>query len=187
MNHPKILLIGDPRLEAFSPSQVAGSAGQNVVGWREWAGLPVLNIARLMAKVDTGARTSALHANFIDQFERNGQPWVRFDVAGEAEGMPWHEVEVLDQRLIRSSNGETEMRNVIRTELYLAGRTWPIELTLTNRERMELPMLIGREALAGRVLVDAEKSWLSGRLIVRPPRSRPADAPHRSSRVGRPR
>jgi ribosomal protein S6--L-glutamate ligase len=120
------------------------------------------------AKIDTGARTSALHANSIEPFEADGAAWVRFDVAGESESVPWHEAPVADRRSVRSSNGETEQRYVIRTGLVLAGRAWPVEISLTNRERMELPMLIGREALAGRVLVDAEKSWLWGRPRWRP-------------------
>jgi hypothetical protein len=179
---PKILLTGDARLAAFSATRLNSGDEPPVVGWREWAGLPLLGIARAMAKIDTGARTSALHANSIEFFETGGQAWVRFDVTGEAETMPWHEAPVTDQRLVRSSNGEAELRSVIRTDLFLAGRTWPIELTLTNRERMELPMLIGREALAGRVLVDAGKSWLSGepRLLARSRRSPP-------KRTGQPR
>lgn len=182
---PKILLNGDERLAAFPTLDISRQDGPIVVGWREWAGLPQLGIARAMAKIDTGARTSALHANFIQPFEADGAPWVRFDVTGEAETMPWHETRIADQRLVRSSNGETELRNVIRTNLFLAGQVWPIELTLTNRERMELPMLIGREALAGRVLVDAQKSWLSGEPRLRPRRILSSSASsRRSGRTG---
>lgn len=159
---PKILLTGDPRLLSF-PATPQESDGPVVVGWREWAGLPRLGIARVEAKIDTGARTSALHANSIEFVEADGRPGVRFAVSGEAETAPWHEATVMDRRLVRSSNGETELRVVIGAELELAGRVWPIELTLTNRGRMELPMLIGREALAGRVLVDAARSWTWGR------------------------
>ena len=159
---PNILLVGDERLSAFSGHPAEGADGRFVVGWREWAGLPRLGIARVKAKIDTGARTSALHANSIDLYESDGGPWVRFDVAGEGENAPWHEAPVADRRSVRSSNGGTELRFVIRTELALGGRAWAANITLTNRERMELPMLIGREALAGRVLVDAERSWLCG-------------------------
>jgi hypothetical protein len=163
---PKILLNGDERLDAFvEPAGLNGRDGHVVVGWREWVGLPDLGIARVMAKMDTGARTSALHANSIEVFQVDGASWLRFDVTGEAETVPWHEAPLADRRLVRSSNGETELRYVIRTGLCLAGRNWPIEISLTNRERMELPMLIGRGALAGRLLVDAERSWLWGRPI----------------------
>src|SRR5690606_9136743 len=122
---------------------------QLVVGWREWVSLPQLGIGRIEAKVDTGARTSALHANSIETFSARGAPWVRFDVTGEAETMPWHEAEVAGRRSVRSSNGESEMRFVVCTSLLVAGRSRPLEITLTNRDRMELPMLVGREALAG--------------------------------------
>lgn len=154
-----------------------------VVGWREWAGLPELGIAQVEAKIDTGARTSALHAGSIETFEIDGEAWVRFDVTGESESVPWHESPVADRRSVRSSNGGTELRYVIRTGLVLAGSAWPVEISLTNRERMELPMLIGREALAGRVLVDAEKSWLWGRPRWRPIRPR-RPAKRRSARPG---
>jgi hypothetical protein len=163
---PKVLLDGDERLGAFAKhGKLARSEARFVVGWREWAGLPRLGIARVKAKIDTGARTSALHANSIEFYESDGEPWVRFDVAGEGKSAPWHEARVADRRSVRSSNGGTELRFVIRTELALGGRAWAANITLTNRERMELPMLIGREALAGRVLVDAERSWLCGQPV----------------------
>jgi len=168
---PKILLENDPRLAAFAHLREPEPGWPLIVGWREWAGLPRLGIARLEAKLDTGARTSSLHANSIEPFQRGGGPWVRFDVSGEAETMPWHEAPIVDRRVVRSSNGEAELRFVIRTDLMLAGRTWPVEVTLTNRDRMELPMLIGREAMAGRLLVDADKSWLWGQPVWPPPRS----------------
>jgi hypothetical protein len=170
---PKILLDGDIRLAAFAADARPDSGGRLVVGWREWASLPELGIARVEAKIDTGARTSALHVNSVEAFERRGVAWVRFDVTGESESVPWHEAPVADRRSVRSSNGEAELRYVIRTGLALGGRSWPVEITLTNRERMELPMLVGREALAGRVLVDAEKSWLCGRPQWRAVRLRP--------------
>lgn len=182
---PKILLNGDRRLAGFPAELEPLSDAAAIVGWREWASLPGLAIARVKAKIDTGARTSALHANSIEPFDRNGRPWVRFDVTGEAENVPWHEAEVADRRSVRSSNGETELRFVIATDLALAARRWPIEITLTNRERMDLPMLIGREALAGRVLVDAEKSWLWGRPVWRLTRAgRVSDKAGRTLRPG---
>ena len=162
MRAPKILLKGDRRLAAFTEPEGDGTAIQ-VVGWREWVALPELGIARVKAKMDTGARSSALHANSIEPYEHDGTACVRFDVMGEAESVPWHEAPVSDRRMVRSSNGETELRYVIRTALSIAGQTWPVDITLTNRERMDLPMLIGREALAGRALVDPQRSWLCGR------------------------
>ena len=167
MRLPKIILEGDGRLLGFETPRSALGGPVPVVGWREWAGLPALGIAWVEAKIDTGARTSALHVNSVEAFEAGGRAAVRFDVIGEAESVPWHEAPVADRRWVRSSNGEAELRFVIRTELALASRVWPIDLTLTNRERMELPMLVGREALAGRALVDAEKSWLWGKPVWR--------------------
>lgn len=167
MRLPKIILEGDERLAGLGTAPSALLAEVPVVGWREWAGLPGLGIARVEAKMDTGARSSALHVSSIEAFEDGGRAAVRFDVIGESETVPWHEALVADRRMVRSSNGEAELRFVIRTDLALAGRTWPIDLTLTNRERMELPMLVGREALAGRVLVDAEKSWIWGKPVWR--------------------
>jgi len=185
MPPPKILLTGDRRLTAFPTDGGEPSESLIVVGWREWAGLPELGIARVKAKVDTGARTSALHVNSMEAFVRRRQPFVRFDVTGEAESMPWHETPVADRRLVKSSNGEAELRFFIRTELWLAGSTWRVEISLTNRERMDLPMLIGREALAGRVLVDADKSWVWGRPVWRTkPLARPLAKQLRKTRAG---
>ena len=182
---PKILLDGDRRLAAFPHRHARLGNDLLVVGWREWVGLPLLGIARAEAKMDTGARTSALHVNSIEAYEHGGSAWVRFDVTGEAEHVPWHDAPVADRRRVRSSNGETELRFVIRTDLLLAERIWPIELTLTNRERMELPMLIGREALAGRLLVNAGKSWLWGRPDWRSSRTAgPSTGPGRVRRLG---
>ena len=159
---PKILLDGDARLAGFPPAQPL-PAGRCIVGWREWVRLPGLGIARIKAKIDTGARTSALHAKSIVAFERDGEQWVRFDLSGEEADAPWHEARIVDHRTVRSSNGGTEMRPVIRTAFGLAGsRDWHVEISLTNRERMDLPLLVGRQALAGRVLVDADRSWLCG-------------------------
>jgi hypothetical protein len=175
MRLPKIILEGDDRLVGLPAMRSRIDAGIPVVGWREWAGLPALGIAWVEAKIDTGARSSALHVNSVEAFEASGRAAVRFDVIGEAETVPWHEALVADKRMVRSSNGESELRFVIRTELALAGRIWPVDLTLTNRERMELPMLVGREALAGRVLVDPDKPWIWGQPVWRdaPRRGRP--------------
>ena len=174
----KIILAGDKRFAALRRPQLTADARPVLVGWREWLELPDLGIAGIMAKIDTGARTSALHANSIEPFQRDGEPFIRFDVSGEGEGTPWHEALVTDRRAVRSSNGEAEVRYVFRTRLGLGGQAWAVEVSLTKRDRMDVPMLIGREALSGRVLVDPEKSWLCGE-------PEPAPAGRRS--VGRPR
>lgn len=136
-----------------------------IVGWREWAALPDLGIARIKAKIDTGAKTSALHASRIALVEKDGDTRVAFDVIGEGahRGPRHHEAPLVGRRVIRSSNGEEQERFVIQAMLALAGRRWPVELTLADRTAMELPMLIGRQALGGRVLVDSGASYLWGR------------------------
>lgn len=160
---PKILRDHDERAAHFSAGSADAARTPFIVGWREWAGLPDFAIARIKAKMDTGARTSALHADSIEIFSRKGEDWVRFDVTGEAADAPWHEARLHDRRVVRSSNGVGEERCFIMTTLSLAGRAWRMEMSLTNREKMELPLLVGRNALAGRMLVDADRSWLCGR------------------------
>jgi hypothetical protein len=178
----KIVRLGDPHLNDFSARRLPARRGQPLVGWREWVGLPDLGIVRIIAKMDTGAKTSALHANSLKPVTRNGAAFIRFDVIGEGEEAPWHELPVLGRRSVRSSNGESEMRYVVNMRLRIGAEEWLIDVTLTNRERMEMPMLIGREALAGRVLVDAAKSWLGGA----PARQkRPAKTPRAKTRVAR--
>lgn len=159
---PKILLETDPRLERF---ELRPGKGHSIVGWREWSALPDLGIARIKAKIDTGAKTSSLHASRIKVLERAGESVVAFDVIGEGShrGERHHEAPLVDRRVVKSSNGEMQERFVIATRLSLAGRRWTIELTLADRTAMELPMLIGREALSGRVLVDSGASYLWGR------------------------
>lgn len=137
------------------------------VGWRQWVGLPDLGIRTLKAKVDTGARSSCLHAFDIEPFQRDQQWWVRFSVhpAQRNDRLVRHcQALVLDRRHVRSSNGQTEHRFVIQTQLSMVGQLLPIELSLANRDQMGFRMLIGREALRGRFLVDAGRSYLgSGR------------------------
>lgn len=136
------------------------------VGWREWLTLPEIGIPYLRAKVDTGARTSALHAIRIKYREVDGLEWVDFDVH-PFRAKPIVTVHcscpLLDMRDIKSSNGKTESRPVILTPLTVAGMTYDIEVTLTNRSQMGFPMLLGREALAKRFLVDVSKSFLLGK------------------------
>ena len=181
MPAPKILRLGDPHLDGFAERRLSKRDGLPLVGWREWVGLPDIGIVRIAAKIDTGAKTSALHANSLKPFTRNGVAFLRFDVTGEDPNAPWHEMPVLGRRSVKSSNGESEMRYVVAMRLKVGADLWPIDVTLTNRERMEMPMLIGREALAGRVLVDAGKSWLTGA----PARRRPAGLGKRTRRIAK--
>jgi hypothetical protein len=135
-----------------------------VVGWREWIALPRLGVDRIKVKIDTGARTSALHAFDLEQFERDGARWVRFRIhpsqRDETISIPV-EVPIVDERWIRSSSGHAELRPVIETELQLEDERWPIEVSLTRRDVMGFRMLLGRQALKGRVFVHPGRSYLA--------------------------
>jgi len=137
-----------------------------VVGWREWVALPELGIQRLKVKVDTGARSSALHAYFVEPFSRNGKRWVRFGihpVQGCEEPAVICEAPMHDRRRVRDSGGHEEMRPVILTEVTLGDRRWPIEVTLTNRDSMKFRMLLGRTALKSDYLVAPDRSYICGK------------------------
>lgn len=137
-----------------------------VIGWREWIRLPDLGIRSVKAKVDTGARSSSLHAFDIKIFERVGRTFVTFKVhplQRNAKKTVECESEVLDFRQIRSSTGHAQERPVIRATISVLGDEWPIDLTLANRDEMGFRMLLGREAVRGRFLVDAGKSFYAGR------------------------
>jgi len=134
-----------------------------IIGWREWIHLPQLKMKNIKAKVDTGARTSSLHAYDIERFYKGSQKWVRFKVhpdQKDTKKVVKCEAKVLEYRKIKSSNGATELRPVILTEANLGGVIWPIELTLTNRDEMGFRMLLGRASIRGEFLVDTGKSYL---------------------------
>ena len=136
------------------------------VGWREWVGLPALGLPRIKAKVDTGARTSALHAFHVRAFEADGRHQVEFrihPVQRDNETEITCIADIVDERVVRDSGGHSEMRYVIETPVSLGAHTWPIELTLTARDDMLFRMLLGRTALKHRAIVDPSRSYLVGK------------------------
>ena len=140
------------------------------VGWQEWLAFPGMGLPAVRAKIDTGARTSALHARAIEHLEREGETWVRFEVNPLFRGRRLKvmcEAPVVDEREVTSSSGHTGLRVVVEAMLRLGLATdapeWPVELTLTDRRGMRFPMLLGREAMSGRVLVDSGASFKLGR------------------------
>ncbi len=140
------------------------------VGWREWLSLPELGIPAIKAKIDTGARTSALHAFEVESFEEDGVARVRFGihpVQKRPDIAIYCLANVTDKRIVRDSGGHQEERLVIQTPVQVGQERWPIEITLTNREDMLFRMLLGRTAQEGRLLVDAAGSFLTGRALRR--------------------
>ncbi|MBK5930028.1 ATP-dependent zinc protease [Halochromatium salexigens] len=139
------------------------------LGWREWVGLPDLGLPLIKAKVDTGARTSALHAFQVERFANHGAggaEWVRFAVhplQGRDDLVVRCCAPLLDQRAVTDSGGHREERFVIAARFGIGGACWPIELTLTDRDSMRFRMLIGRTTLSGRALVDVRRSFLMGK------------------------
>lgn len=138
-----------------------------IVGSEEWCGFPALGIPAIKARVDSGAKTSCLHAYNIQAFKREGEPWVSFEahpLQHQRRPSVRCEARLLDKRLVRSSSGESERRPVIRTAMSVGGSVWDIELTLANRDSMGYRMLLGREAMLGRMLVDPSEIFCLGEI-----------------------
>lgn len=159
-----------PEMPSSSLQQAGGETDRILLGWREWVGLPDLGIARIKAKVDTGARTSCLHTFRTEPYTENGQRRVRFWVHPVQNNL--HEVVecdavVLDERTVSDSGGHRELRMVIETSLVVGDTIWPIEMTLTNRDSMRFRMLLGRTAMAERSIVLPESSYLAGEPALR--------------------
>ncbi|MCA9464758.1 MAG: ATP-dependent zinc protease [Nitrospira sp.] len=136
-----------------------------IIGWREWGTLPDLGIERIKAKIDTGARTSALHAFDIEVYTKHQQEWVRFTIQPNQNNALEQQqctCPVQAIRVVTNSGGTRERRVVIETRLTLGEESWPIEITLTNRDQMGFRMLLGRTAMKGRFLVDPGKSFCVG-------------------------
>jgi len=137
-----------------------------VIGWREWIRFPELGIEAIKAKVDTGARTSSLHAFDVEEVEENGLTLIRFKIHPEQRvSRPTLSVELplLARRRVRDSGGKAEFRPVVEAVIELLGQRWPIELTLTRRDAMGFRMLLGRQAIRRRFIVDPGDSYLAGK------------------------
>ena len=139
------------------------SPGTPVIGWREWVTLPDFGTQPIKAKVDSGARTSSLHAYDIEIFRHKSKEMARFKVHPLQRNNSIAiacEAQLIDQRWVKSSSGTRDHRPVIMTMASLMGQRWPIELTLTNRDVMGFRMLLGREATRARFLIDPGRSFL---------------------------
>ncbi len=145
-----------------SKLQIGTKRQKLAIGWREWVGLPDLGIDQIKVKVDTGARTSALHAFKISTFTKSGATYVNFK-AHPLQRQRHPEINctalVIDKRNITDSGGKSSERYIIRTTLWIGDMRWPIELSLINRDEMGFRMLLGRQALRRKLLVDPAKSF----------------------------
>ena len=134
-----------------------------LLGWRVWLALPELGLPRVKAKIDTGARSSSLHVAQLEVFDGHAGRQARFLLQPGPDAEPVAvSAQVVDVRAVTDSGGHTTQRPFIRTTLAAGNRHWPIELNLTSRHNMLFPMLLGRTAMAGRLLVDPRQSFLLG-------------------------
>jgi hypothetical protein len=139
------------------------TSGSNIIGWREFVTLPQLKIGRIKAKIDTGARSSAIHAFNIQERSQNGKKIIRFEIhplQRDDQTIITTEAELLEYRKIRNSGGTAQFRPVIKTNIEVGKYTWAIELSLTNRDVMGFRMLLGRQAVRNKFLVDPGRSFL---------------------------
>jgi len=139
---------------------------KRAAGWREWVGLPAIGVGSIKAKLDTGARTSALHAFNIETHWTNGELWARFFVhpyqKNDAKEIAC-DARIEDIRIVSNPGGRRQRRLVIRTDIHLGDETWPIDLSLTDRDEMGFRLLIGRTAMHGNLIVDPDHSYLLGK------------------------
>ncbi|MDG2293846.1 MAG: RimK/LysX family protein [Methylophilaceae bacterium] len=162
-------------IETFSKSKTVTNQPLNqtqllTFGWREWVKLPELGLPAIKAKVDTGARTSALHAFNLRPFTENGIQRIEFSIhpkQKDSQTIVTCQADILDKRIVSDSGGHKEERWVITTMLAVGEHQWPIEMTLTARDHMKFRMLLGRTALENRAVVDATTSYLAGKRLLK--------------------
>ena len=157
---------------------------RTILGWREWLILPELGIERIKAKIDTGARTSAVHAFYLEPYRQEGEEWVRFGVHPEQNNRDLVvecRARVKDRRIVSDSGGHQEERYVIETALAVGNYRWRAEITLTDRDTMKFRLLRGRTALRGRFLVDPDASYLQGKKVHRKRRTSIQTIDHQES------
>lgn len=142
-----------------------------IIGWREWVALPDLGIPAIKTKVDTGAKTSTLHAQQIQIFQQNSEDWLDFSlqpIRRYPQLILKCQAPILDQRIITDSGGHRELRYVIQTIVSIDDSLWPIEITLTNRNSMQFRMLLGRSALQqGSIIIDPQSSYRCGKKSIK--------------------
>jgi hypothetical protein len=133
-----------------------------LAGWREYIALPALGIGPLVAKLDTGARSAALHAENIEIYQKDGHSRIRFDVPLDSSSKTVKSCDLLlrDERRVKNTGGASELRQVVETELQLGEVSWQAQITLTNRTDMGVPMLLGRSTLRGRFVVHPGRSFV---------------------------
>jgi hypothetical protein len=139
---------------------------QTIAGWREWVSLPGPGVDWVKAKLDTGARSSAIHAFDLEEYEQDGVPWVRFSIhpwQRSAEDSATYACPVHDRRSVRSSSGHAADRLIVLMDVVLVGRRVTAEMSLSRRDEMGFRMLVGREALRQGFLVDSRRSYLGGK------------------------
>lgn len=152
--------------------KLAAASDMLMIGWREWINLPNLSPVPVKAKIDTGAKTSALHAFFIEPYETNDTRMVKFllhPYQKDTDTVVECHAPVVDQRKVRDSGGHEEVRYVIASEFKIGGQSFTAEITLTDRDSMAFRMLLGRNALANRFLVHSRASFLLGGKSKTPP------------------
>lgn len=154
------------RKQVVAPDSSVDEGERTLLGWREWVSLPDLGIDHIKCKVDTGARTSALHAFFVEPVVESGKRRVRFGMRPLQNSASFAQIciaDVLDERIVADSGGHRERRFVIETTVEVCGERFLAEVNLTDRETMRFRMLLGRTALRGRFRVDPASSYLAGR------------------------